>query len=154
MADAPIATATCHTREPKSGDAEFGLETVVELVELVAADVEGPAADELEGVTVEKREVVAGRDKGAGTEDPGADEGRPVGAGTAVGPPPVMLPVAKEGGGTAFEGSLSAPVPQGMAAFDGGGWTGLVGGVVEPSRAAMVKRVVHCGAVAPGAVNW
>lgn len=58
----------------------------------------------------------------------------------------------KEGGGTAVEGSVRAPVPQGIAAPPG--WELLVGGVDAPSAEAMVKRVVHCLTGALGAVNW
>jgi len=155
-ADAPSATAAFQAREPNSGDAEFlGLGTVVVFVEFVAGVAVGPGADVLEVVTVTNRDVVAvvdvtgSTDLGVGGEGASVHAGR---EGTEVVTPAV--PFAKLGGGTAFEGSLSAPVPQGMAAFEGGGWVASVGGVVVPSGAAMVKRVAHCGAVAPGAVNW
>jgi hypothetical protein len=52
----------------------------------------------------------------------------------------------------ASEGSVSAPVPQGMG--EPSGWVLLVGGVVVPSAAAMAKRPVQSMVGVFGLVNW
>jgi len=68
--------------------------------------------------------------------------------------PPVELePVApKFGAATAVEGSTSAPLPQATSSpVDD--FSVSVAGVLEPSAAAMVKRVVQVMLVVAGAVN-
>jgi len=81
--------------------------------------------------------------------DPPADADDPLAALEPLVEPPVEVPL-KVGGGTAVEGSASAPVPKKtvcpLACSD------CVALVVEPSAPAMVKRVVHWKSV-PGALN-
>jgi hypothetical protein len=62
-------------------------------------------------------------------------------------------PLRYAGGGTALEGSFSAPVPQGMAS-PLPGWTALGGGTVLPSAPEMANRVVHILVLVRGVENW
>lgn len=57
-----------------------------------------------------------------------------------------------EGAATALLGSVSAPVPQGIAAPPG--CVAFVGVVVAPESEAMAKRPVQVVFAAAGAVNW
>lgn len=72
--------------------------------------------------------------------------------GAPVGAPVVEFVVPVVGGGTALLGSVSAPVPQGIAAPPG--CVAFVGGVVAPESDAMAKRPVQVVFAAAGAVNW
>ena len=56
------------------------------------------------------------------------------------------------GGGTALEGSTSAPVPQGMSLPSGS--VAFVGGVVLPFASAIAKRVVQSTVGDAEVVNW
>jgi len=56
------------------------------------------------------------------------------------------------GAATAFEGSLSAPVPHGTAVPSG--WIALEGATEVPLGEAMVKRVDHVLLLATDDANW
>lgn len=58
----------------------------------------------------------------------------------------------KAGGGVAEEGSTSAPMPH--LTVCPSDCSVSVAGVLEPSAAAMVNRVVQVTLLVPGAVNW
>jgi hypothetical protein len=58
-----------------------------------------------------------------------------------VGTVVLVLTERYEGAGTAVDGSVSAPAPQGIASPLG--WVGFAGGVVAPPGPAMAKRPVH-----------
>jgi len=57
------------------------------------------------------------------------------------------------GGGTAVDGSLRLPAPQGIAS-PVPGCVALGGGVVCPVLEAIVNRAVHCLLTASGEVSW
>jgi hypothetical protein len=145
-AEAPSATAACHTRPSTTTDtAALSLGTVL-LVEFVVADEVGLA--ELEVVTVVNREVVTEDEEVLGSTGAGADEeDAPLERGGAE------LLIAKLGAGTAVDGSARLPVPQGIGAFVVG-WVGFVGSVVAPVGEAMAKRVVHVLLGDPADENW
>jgi len=146
-AEAPSATAACHTRPSMTTDAAALSLVPVLLVEFVVADDVGLA--ELEVVMVVNREVVTVDEEVLGSTGAGAgaDEDAPLETGGAE------LLIAKLGGGTAVDGSARLPVPQGMGAFVVG-WVGLVGAVVAPAGEAMAKRVVHVLLGDPEDENW
>lgn len=89
----------------------------------------------------------AGLDAPAGTdEEPGAVAGGvelPLVAGGALLVEFTLVPFA--GAGTACDGSTRLPIPQGIGGSPGLGlgWSAFAGGVVLPSAAAIVKRVVQ-----------
>lgn len=73
---------------------------------------------------------------------PGGDKDEPV----------VLPPVMYDGAGTAFDGSASAPVPQGICCPLG--WAAFGGGTVAPAASAMANRPVHVRFGEAGEVNW
>ena len=56
------------------------------------------------------------------------------------------------GGGTACEGSVSAPIPHGMG--EPSGSVAFGAGTLLPDASAIVKRVVHSRAEEAGVENW
>jgi len=58
-----------------------------------------------------------------------------------VGPVLLLLTERYEGAGTAVDGSVSMPVPQGIASPSG--WLEFAGGTVAPVESAMANRPVH-----------
>jgi len=161
-ADAPSATAACHTRA-STPTVAAALSFVLVLVEFaLPVDDAGAAVEVGPVVTVVKREVSVLDERKVfgswgpvtGGGDKVGDDAPPVtgGAGVVVPVAPAML-LALAGGGTALEGSARAPVPQGMGALVPG-WLALEGGEVAPVGEAIVKRVVHCFVVAPVVENW
>jgi len=66
----------------------------------------------------------------------------------------LLLPPGRyDGGGTAVDGSTSAPVPQGIGCPLG--WFAFGGGTVAPVELAMANRPVHVRFVgAAGELNW
>jgi hypothetical protein len=156
MAEAPSATAACHIRESMIAEPSAALWlALAPIVELAADDDDDVAGLEV-AVVLAVSSAVVGRVRGVevgGTdvvisEVPDADDASEAEPGGVEGFAP-----APAGGGTAVEGSTSAPTPQGIAAFVPG-WLGFAGGVVAPVGDAIVKRVVHVLSAARGEVNW
>jgi hypothetical protein len=69
-----------------------------------------------------------------------------------VGTVALVLTERYEGAGTAVDGSVSAPVPQGIASPLG--WFAFAGGTVAPVELAMANRVVHEWFWEAIEVNW
>jgi hypothetical protein len=105
-----------------------------------------------EGTELEEAGALAGAElleAEEGAEEPGGGpeevDGAPLDGGITTAEP---LP----GGGTAWEGSVSAPMPQGTA--EPSGSVAFGAGTLLPDASAIVKRVVHCVSEEAGDVNW
>jgi hypothetical protein len=146
----------CDKRASTTTDAAALSLVLLPVVELPVAA--GPLAVEVDAVlTVVKPEGEAPvGDAVAGVAEPVPEAGEGDTEGDAVEPAEgtaLEAWFALAGGGTAVEGSTSAPTPQGIASLLPG-CVGLAGGVVSPFAEAMVKRVVQVLSGEPGAVNW
>lgn len=150
----PACAARVDTAPTTSPPAELLPVDVDELLVLVAATGE---PDEVP----DRREVDRVEDvvptpfvlevDGAAADDPTEDDTLAAGAEDVV--PALLLPLTRyDGGGTALDGSASAPVPQGIACPLG--WTEFGGGTVVPDASAMANRPVHVRFGEAGEVNW
>jgi len=138
MAQAPSATATCHTRLSNTMPLTAAFEGLAEALELLVVEA-GRRDAESEGEDV---------DSADDNEDEETAELMPDGAAEDE----EFVPDTPGGGGLAVEGSTSAPIPQGMGSPLG--CFSLAGSSVWPSGAVMMKRVVQVLTDVPGAVNW
>jgi len=150
MKETVVARAACHTRVSSTNEPTAALE-----LDATVPEPDGLGEDTpvwlLEAVTMREAELRV--EEGEADPDAGPDADADATPDDEAAPEPEIGPdVTPLGGGTAFEGSARAPVPQGMGSPPG--WFALAGGVVAPLDEAMVNRVVHVLSGEPGAVNW
>jgi len=130
------------TRALKATAAELALSDVVGLGGAVDVELEDPVDDDDGTMGVETNPLVeAGGAEEAGEEGAGAPEDDAVDDESL-----------KSGGGTAWDGLVSAPRPQAMAVPSG--CVAFAAGVLFPSASAIVKRPVQVLFTASAAMNW
>lgn len=132
------ATPACAARPTMSPSAEL-------LLLVLAAVTTGELDEEPEGDKVEEVRLLSPVLEGETEEE---EDTLVVFVGVVMFLPPVRY----EGAGTAVDGSVSAPVPQGIASPSG--WVAFGGGVVAPDELAMANRPVHERFVEAGEENW
>lgn len=149
--ETPACAARVDTAPTASPPAELLVVDVLGLFEATAGKPDevpdGEEVDRVDVVLVPKLEVDDPVEEGVREEDvPLADVDE---TGLVVLP----LPARYDGAGTAVDGSVSAPVPQGIGCPLG--WFAFGGGTVAPVESAMANRPVHVRSVgAAGELNW